>query len=364
MIKFTQGDIFESKSQTIVATVNCVGIMGKGLAKEFRLRFPDMYQDYVRACKKGELQSGRLLYYKDLQHSIICFPTKDNWKGPSKYEFIEAGLKTFVEKYKEWGITSIAFPPLGCGLGGLDWKKVRELIVKYLGPLPIDVEIYEPLPSAERIPVKNPFRTNGTAKLTPAVIYTGEMIRIAREAFPVSMAIGRLLLQKIAFFSQMAGLPIKLQFTQYKLGPYDGKLRFNVDRLEGLYVRDASPTLQRSDLKMLDEQAWLEHIEKLDVDLKQAREKIHRAVNFLKKYTLKDIELFATVLSTWCSIVLRGDIGEVDEIVAYIEHWKAEKFTPEQIKNALDILIKDGWIDPAADESLSTAGLQSEAIHF
>ena len=108
----------------------------------------------------------------------------------------------------------------------------------------------------------------------------------------------------------------------------------------------------------------MKHIETLDVNLKQAREKIHRAVNFLKKYSLKDIELFATVLSTWCSVVLRGDMGEVDEIVTYIEHWKAEKFTPEQIKNALETLIKDGWIDPTTDENLSAVGQQSEAIHF
>src|SRR3989338_8817293 len=145
MIKFIQGDIFESKSQTLVATVNCVGVMGKGLAKEFKERFPEMFKEYARVCKRGELQQGKLFVYDELEKKVVCFPTKDNWKGPSKYEFIEAGLKTLHENYKAWGITSIAIPPLGSGLGGLDWKKVKELIIRYLQDLPVDIEIYEPL---------------------------------------------------------------------------------------------------------------------------------------------------------------------------------------------------------------------------
>ncbi|MCI0558816.1 MAG: macro domain-containing protein, partial [Nitrososphaera sp.] len=256
MIKFVQGDIFQSKAETLIATVNCVGIMGKGLAKEFRLRYPEMYREYVKICKKGELRKGRLFHFKDLHSAILCFPTKDNWKGPSKYEFVEEGLKALVANYEKWQISSLAIPPLGCGLGGLDWDRVKSLIKKYLSHLPIEIEVYEPLVGAERIPSRNPFRKRGRIKLTPSLVYTGEIIRIARKAFPSDMPIGRLLLQKIAFFAQMAGLPIKLEFTEFEFGPYDRTLKYNVDRLEGLFVRDASPSLGKSDLRMLDEEEW------------------------------------------------------------------------------------------------------------
>ncbi|MGR3295799.1 MAG: type II toxin-antitoxin system antitoxin DNA ADP-ribosyl glycohydrolase DarG [Candidatus Bathyanammoxibius sp.] len=354
MIKFIKGDIFSSQAQTLVATVNCVGIMGKGLAKEFRQRFPDMYKEYVKVCKKGELKKGRLYLYKNLHSQILCFPTKDNWKGPSKYEFIEEGLECLKNNYEQWGISSIAVPPLGSGLGGLDWNRVKKIIVKYLSNLPIDVEVYEPLEIGERIPRKNPFRKMEKVKLTVASVYTGEMIRLARQSFPPAVPIGRLLLQKIAFFSQMAGLPIELTFTKYNLGPYDYGLTFNIDRLEGLFIRDASTTLKRSDLIMLEEKEWLKAIERLDLnldlDLKNARKKIQFTVNFLNHFPLRQIELLASVLFVWSSLVSGGQVGSADEVVQYINEWKYAKFTKSEIVEALKILTDKGWLNPHTDE--------------
>ncbi|MDD5567675.1 MAG: macro domain-containing protein [Candidatus Omnitrophica bacterium] len=346
MIRFLKGDIFQSKTQTLVATVNCVGIMGKGLAKEFRQRFPEMYKEYAKACKKGELQRGRLYLYKDLHGQILCFPTKDNWKGPSKYEFIEDGLKALTKNYEKWGITSIAIPPLGCGMGGLNWDKVRDLIEKHLSKLPIDIEVYEPLESGDRIPPKNPFKNMDKVKLTPSSVYTGEMIRIARKVFPSGIPISRFLLQKIAFFSQMAGVPIKLKFQKYKLGPFDYALTFNVDRLEGLYVRDESPTLTKSNLVILDENKWLKAIEKLDLDLNSIREKINEAVSFLSQYSIPQIELLSSVLLAWVSLVSGGQSGTTEEVVNCIQNWKYQKFSNEEIIEALEVLIKKGWLNP------------------
>ena len=151
MITLKHGDIFSSKAQAIVAPVNCVGVMGKGLAEEFRRRFPKMNQAYVRDCKNGELRIGRPLLYRDSERIIICFPTKDDWRKPSQNEFIEAGLKTFVAKYKEWGIESIAFPALGCGLGGLNWESVRSLMMKYFCDLPIEIDVYEPSTVTDKV---------------------------------------------------------------------------------------------------------------------------------------------------------------------------------------------------------------------
>ena len=115
MMRFTRGNLFDSGAQTLVNTVNCVGVMGKGIAKEFRDRWPEMFKDYFAACRRHELRAGRPHLWRSGDRLILNFPTKDNWKEPSKYEFIEAGLKAIRDRYQEWGISSMAFPPLGCG---------------------------------------------------------------------------------------------------------------------------------------------------------------------------------------------------------------------------------------------------------
>ncbi len=142
MIEYIEGDIFESPAQVIVNTVNTVGVMGKGLALSFKKRYPDMFESYKKVCEKHQLAVGKLMLYKEADHWILLFPTKENWRNPSKLEYIEKGLMKFVNTYAEKHITSIAFPNLGCGNGELDWNSVRPLMEKYLKLLPIDVYIY------------------------------------------------------------------------------------------------------------------------------------------------------------------------------------------------------------------------------
>lgn len=144
MLRFVRGDLFESKAQTLVNTVNCVGVMGKGVALAFKQRYPEMYKKYRLQCERGEIQIGTLTLYTDTQPWIINFPTKRHWRSRSRLQYIEAGLKYLVQHYKEWGITSLAMPALGCGHGGLDWSEVRPLIEQYLGNLDVDIEVYEP----------------------------------------------------------------------------------------------------------------------------------------------------------------------------------------------------------------------------
>lgn len=137
------GDIFNSSCQTLVNTVNCVGVMSKGIALEFRNKFPEMYETYVKVCKQKQLKPGLLHLWTKSQPWVINFPTKYHWRFPSKMEYIEQGLKKFAETYSKKGITSIAFPELGAGLGGLRWENVKNLMYRYLTPLPnIYVEIY------------------------------------------------------------------------------------------------------------------------------------------------------------------------------------------------------------------------------
>jgi O-acetyl-ADP-ribose deacetylase (regulator of RNase III) len=135
------GDIFDSQAHTLVNTVNCKGVMGKGLALEFARRYPDMYHEYREICARHALRPGILHLYKNSHPWILNFPTKDHWRSPSRIDYIRNGLQFFVEHYSEWRVDSIAFPRLGCGNGGLAWSEVEPIMLEYLDPLPIAVDI-------------------------------------------------------------------------------------------------------------------------------------------------------------------------------------------------------------------------------
>lgn len=145
-ITFKKGNIFSSDKRTIVNTINCVGVMGKGVALGFRLRYPEMYEKYKEFCKNKQITIGKLWLYKRPQEYskwVLNFPTKFHWKYPSKMEYLEAGLQKFVETYQEKGITSIAFPLLGTHNGGLDKIDVLNIMHFYLDKCSIPIEIYE-----------------------------------------------------------------------------------------------------------------------------------------------------------------------------------------------------------------------------
>jgi len=142
MIQYTDTTVFNVGVQTIVNTVNCVGVMGAGLALEYQLRFPEMYQEYVERCKRKSITTGRPYLYKGYEIPwIMNFPTKNHWKYPSKIEWLEQGLDYFIKNYQRGGITSIAFPKLGCENGGLNWDDVRDVMEKYFQKVKIDVYI-------------------------------------------------------------------------------------------------------------------------------------------------------------------------------------------------------------------------------
>jgi len=143
MILYVKGDIFQSPAQVLVNAVNTVGVMGKGIALEFKRLFPEMYGQYRQLCESGKIQIGTLWLYKTPNKNILNFPTKKHWREPSRVEYIELGLRKFVETYSKMGIHSIAFPPIGCGNGQLDFRtQVQPLMERYLRNLPIEVFIY------------------------------------------------------------------------------------------------------------------------------------------------------------------------------------------------------------------------------
>jgi O-acetyl-ADP-ribose deacetylase (regulator of RNase III) len=144
MYDITNKSLFNVKAQVLVNAVNTVGVMGAGIALEFKLRFPDMFQDYYNRCAKGSVKIGKPYLYGN----ILNFPTKDHWKDPSRLEWVDQGLRSFVNTYKELGIKSIAFPKLGCGKGGLDWQEVQKMMIHYFEPLR-DIDIIICLDHAE-----------------------------------------------------------------------------------------------------------------------------------------------------------------------------------------------------------------------
>lgn len=144
-LKYVEGNILEAKTQVIVNTVNCKGVMGKGLALQFKKQYPDMFEEYKQLCNEGKITVGKLHLYKgSSRYWILNFPTKDDWRKKSKIEYLEKGLQEFRTSYANWKISSIAFPRLGCQLGGLDWNQVKPLMEKYLSDLSeIDIEIFQ-----------------------------------------------------------------------------------------------------------------------------------------------------------------------------------------------------------------------------
>lgn len=230
------GDMLKSKAQTLINTVNCVGVMGKGIALEFKNRFPDMFDDYVRRCERNEVKPGVPYLYKTLfPPQIINFPTKDHWKSISKVSDIERGLKQLAEYYKEWGVTSLAVPPLGCGNGQLEWRVVGPMIYRFVKDLPIPVEMYVPYGTHPKELTEEflaqgadrhaePAIKNGQSALNPAWVSLVEILaRIEQQ--PYHWPVGRTLFQKIAYVATNEGLPTGLQYQRGSFGPFSSDLK-------------------------------------------------------------------------------------------------------------------------------------------
>ena len=145
MVRILTGDLFQSKAQTLVNAVNCVGVMGKGIALDFKVRFPDMYDDYVARCAAKQVRLGEpYLFQRPTPLWVLNFPTKDHWRSPASLSGIADGLAYVERHYRQWGIQSLAVPALGCGHGSLDWQVVGPVLHRHLSLLEIPVELYAP----------------------------------------------------------------------------------------------------------------------------------------------------------------------------------------------------------------------------
>ncbi|MDP3297774.1 MAG: macro domain-containing protein [Thermodesulfovibrionia bacterium] len=241
MIKILVGDLFESRCQTLVNTINTVGIMGKGIALEFKKRFPDMFEDYVKRCKEGKVKLGEPYLFKQLTPPwILNFPTKEHWRSVSRLSDIVRGLKHLEQHYQKWGITSIALPPLGCGHGQLEWRIVGPSLYRYMKRFNVPVELYAPIgTSPEELtpeflsrempqPVSTGIQVNN--KIEPGLIVVVEVLsRIEKE--PYHWPIGRTMFQKIAYFATELGLRTGLHYSRSSFGPFASDLKFKITKL-------------------------------------------------------------------------------------------------------------------------------------
>ena len=237
MVRFVrEGDLLDQKVDALVNTVNCVGVMGRGVALQFKQRFPENFKRYAAACKKGEVVPGRMFIVANDNlfgaKWIVNFPTKLDWRFRSSYKYIASGIDALVGDIRRLGITSIAMPPLGCGLGGLDWQKVRSIIESKMGMLSgVEVLVFEPNNDTRReaVSAKVPNLTQGRAVL---LVLCDRYVGEAMTDFELTL----LAVHKLMYFIQEDGLDMKLEFSKAAAGPFARNLGNVLKHIEGHFI--------------------------------------------------------------------------------------------------------------------------------
>ena len=344
MIEYTTGNILKDEAEAIVNTVNCVGVMGRGIALQFKKAWPDNFKAYAAACDREEVLPGRPFVFDTGRLTnpryIVNFPTKRHWRGKSRIEDIESGLTALVDIVRDLGIRSIALPPLGSGLGGLDWSDVRARIEASLGALPdVHVRVYEPGGAPEVVLNRAvPPMTPGRAALVGLIDrYLAGLL---------DPLISLLEVHKLMYFMQAAGEELRLDYVKGPYGPYAQNLRHVLNRVEGHLVSGYADGGDAPD-KLLqlvpgakkDATAFLQ-------DKPDTRARFDRVSALVEGFeTSYGLELLATV--HWVST--RGEPpvspAELTERV-YRWHDRKRQFTPRQIALASDVLDDQGWINP------------------
>ncbi len=344
MIEYRQGDILQADAEALVNTVNCVGIMGRGIALQFKNSYPANFKAYKAACEHGEVQPGRMFVFETGQLTnpkyIINFPTKRHWRGKSRMEDIEAGLRALADEIRLRRIRTIALPPLGSGLGGLNWRDVRSRIEYTLeGLRGVDVIVYEPLADpASQVAVKSrsvPTMTVGRAAL---VVLINQYLAGLLDPF-----VSLLEVHKLMYFMQEAGQPLKLQFSKGLYGPYAENLRHVLHAIEGHLVSGYADGGDAPDKQLELVPGAVSDAEEFLKDQAEARERFDIVSNLVEGFeTPFGLELLATV--HW--VATREGATSANEAIAQTYAWNERKkrFSPDQITLALNVLTKKGWL--------------------
>ncbi len=342
MISYTKGNLLEAEAEALVNTVNTVGVMGKGIALQFKKAFPHNFKVYVSACKDKSFRTGQMLVVEEVamygNKYIVNFPTKEHWRGKSKYTYIETGLKALHEVIVEKQIKSIAIPPLGCGNGGLHWPKVKALIEQYLDDLQgVEIVVYEPSAAVKEL-LKAEEKVS-VVKLTPAramLLYAMFYYETLGEGSNLFVA------NKLAWFFQRLGVSdfARLSFKAHHYGPYSEQVvhvlhDLNGAWLSGLEQMNAKPfeTLTLDYNKMDEVSTYVrQNLE---------NEKLNKLKDLIRLIKGYQSPLSLEVLASVDFVLKENPSANLEDVTLHIRKWskrKGELFKPEYIKIAYDHL--------------------------
>ena len=348
MIEYKTGDIFAEDVEALVNSVNCVGVMGRGIALQFKNMFPKNFKTYEAACKRNEVKPGRMFVYESGKMTnpryIINFPTKRHWRGKSRIEDIESGLQDLVREIEERDIRSIAVPPLGSNLGGLDWSDIRPRMEAALKELDDRiVMIFEPGsgPADDRPnrSTKVPKMTRGRAAL---VALMQRYLYALLDPFVTLLEI-----HKLMYFMQLAGEPLKLGFKEGTYGPYAENLRHVLRQVEGHLISGYKDGGDAPDRQLELVPGAIEDATGFLDGYPEAKGRLNRVVQLVEGFESSfGLELLATV--HW--VATEHPSSTDDEVIAHTYAWNYRKrqFSERQIRLALQTLRGKSWLPPTA----------------
>ncbi len=344
MIELTTGDILQADVEALVNTVNCVGIMGRGVALQFKNAFPANFKAYEAACARQDVQPGRMFVFETgalgNPKFVINFPTKRHWRGKSRMEDIDSGLKALSQEVRSRGIRSIAIPPLGSGLGGLDWADVRPRIEAALrGIEGLDVIIFEPTTA----PVAT--KSRDVPKMTPGraalVVLMNRYLAGLMDPFVTLIE-----LQKLMYFMQEAGEPLRLNYIKHYYGPYADNLRHVLTKIEGHLVSGYHDGGDAPDKQIELVPRAVHDAEAFLNDKRETVSRFDRVGKLVEGFeTPFGLELLATV--HW--VATRENAIDAEDAAAKVYAWNERKkrFSPRQIGIAFETLRANGWLAAA-----------------
>lgn len=364
-VKVLIGNMFESKAQTLVNTVNCVGVMGKGIALEFKKRFPEMFKDYAQRCERKEMRLGKPYLYKRLTPPwILNFPTKDHWRSVASINDIERGLKYLLSHYREWGITSLAVPPLGCGHGELEWRIVGPTLYRYLRQVDIPVELFAPYGTPHE-ELKIGFLSQEIEEIAekaimpspkwikPAWVALVEILnRLEQE--PYHWPVGRTTFQKIAFVATQEGLPTELHYQKSSFGPFSPEAKGLITKLvnNGLIYEERLGRMFSVKVGRTFEDARKAYIN----DLKQWNQIIEKVADLFMRMQTKQAEAVATVLFAAFDVAqVKKEKPSETEVLEEIMKWKQRR-RPRLNEGEIAVTIRNlaalNWLNVRPSEDL------------
>ncbi|HEV7405817.1 MAG TPA: macro domain-containing protein [Chthoniobacteraceae bacterium] len=369
MFKALIGDLFASRAQTLVNTVNCVGIIGKGVALAFKKAYPAMYEDYVDRCERGLVRLGEPYLYRDLSGvMIVNFPTKDHWRSASRMADIVLGLDYLAAQAKEWGLQSVAFPPLGCGNGGLEWAEVGPLIYQKMRDAEFDVEVYAPYGTPrneltmEFLASPSQMSLDGKGrrpeKLNPEWIVLMEVLRELGQQ-PYANPVGRTIFQKICYVVTEMGVRTGFQFSKGSYGPFADEVKLALHHFAN---RNWVQEEQLGKMTALRVGPQYEKDRSKFEDVTQRHEKkIEKTVDLFSR--IKNTEQAEEVLTVLFASreVKRAKPGEEvaeQQLYDFILDWKKAWRTEEKqqaIAGAIRNLVTLGWMRLRYSETLPEA---------